>query len=117
MNGKTSTSHPQHEPEVTPPAGESPATPEVEPEGVLIDTLARLPDKAILDEARLAGALHVSRRTVRRMVSRFELPPPVSLAGRSVWLAGRVLRHIEIAVERAEREAERQARKIRLLTS
>ena len=81
--------------------------------GVLIDSLAILPERAILDQARLADLIGVTTRTVRRMVSRFELPPPTRLMGRSVWFAGRVLAHIEKAVERAERAAEQIARKIR----
>ena len=85
-------------------------------EGLLIDALARLPERTLLDEKRLASALGVTQRTVRRMVGRFELPPPVPLAGRSVWFAGRVLAHIEAAAERAERDAERRARKISQLS-
>ena len=80
--------------------------------GMLVDVLARLPDKSILDETRLAGILAVSGRTVRRMVKRGELPPAVPLGGRSVWLAGRVLGYLERQAERAEREAEREARRI-----
>ena len=81
--------------------------------GLVIDSLARLPEMAILDESRLAETLQVTTRTVRRMVARFELPPPVSLAGRSVWMAGRVLRFIENAIERAEQEAAKQSQRIR----
>lgn len=81
--------------------------------GVLVNILAELPEKAILDEARLAHLLHVTPRTIRRMVGRFELPPPVSLGGRSVWMAGRVLGHIDAAAERKQRVAEQQARKFR----
>ena len=82
-------------------------------QGLLIDALAALPDKAILDETRLATVFGVTCRTVRRMVSRYELPPPVQLAGRSCWIVERILRHIEAAAERAEREAEREARRFR----
>ena len=83
--------------------------------GILIDGLARLPEKTLLDEARLASLLCVTPRTVRRMVSRFELPPSISLGGRSVWFAGRILAHIEEAAERAERDASRRAKKISAL--
>lgn len=89
------------------------ATEQTDGAGLLIDELARLPERAILDERRLAEALGVTPRTVRRMVGRFELPPPIRLAGRSVWIAGRVLTHIEGAAERAERDADRRAQKIR----
>ena len=86
--------------------------PDTKESGFLMDALALLPAKTILDETRLAGVLGVTPRTIRRMVSRFELPPPVSLAGRSVWLAGRVIAYIEAAAERAERAAKERARKI-----
>jgi predicted DNA-binding transcriptional regulator AlpA len=87
------------------------ATATSEEPGLVIDELATLPERAMLDEARLAALLCVTPRTIRRMVSRFELPPPVPLAGRSVWFAGRILDHIEKAAEKAEREAQRQARR------
>jgi len=81
--------------------------------GLVLDSLARLPERALLDEQALAKALHVAPRTVRRMVARWQLPPPTRLGGRNVWFAGRVLAHIEAAAERAERGAERVARKYR----
>ncbi|HUT10562.1 MAG TPA: hypothetical protein VMY42_08700, partial [Thermoguttaceae bacterium] len=78
--------------------------------GLVLDTLAGLPDKAIVNEAALAKALHVAPRTLRRMVARWQIPPAVTLGGRSVWFAGRVLAHIEAAAERAAKGAERDAR-------
>ena len=88
------------------------ARPEASASTAALDTLARLPEQAILDEARLAGALGVTCRTVRRMVTRHELPPPVRLAGRACWLAGRVLAHIDASCERAARDATREADRI-----
>ncbi len=81
--------------------------------GYLVETLAELPAKAILDENQLATIFGVRPRTVRRMVSRFELPPPIKLAGRSVWLVGKVLTHIETAADKAAEEAVRRARRLR----
>ena len=81
--------------------------------GVIMRVLAELPERTVLDETRLAHLLHVTPRTVRRMVSRFELPPPVPLGGKSVWMAGRVLDYIDSAAEQRQREAERQARRFR----
>lgn len=80
--------------------------------GVVIVGLAELPERAILDERALAAALGVSKRTVRRMVGRFELPPPISFSGRSVWQVGKVLGWFEARAERAARETERLARKL-----
>jgi len=81
--------------------------------GLLIETLALLPPMAIIDEARLAEEFGVTSRTIRRMVSRFELPPPISLAGRSVWIAGRVLNHLDAAAERTQQLADKQAKQLR----
>jgi len=84
-------------------------------DGLLIKDLTLLPEKTLVDEKRLAVALKVTPRTVRRMVARFELPPPIRLAGRSVWMAGHVLAHIQKTAERAINEADRQARRLRNL--
>lgn len=95
-----------------------PATPEISVGGAhpkLITGLADLPAKALLDEDVLAQVLGVSKRTIRRMVARFELPPPIALAGRSTWIADRVLAHIEARAERAARKAELEARRIEAL--
>lgn len=80
--------------------------------GVLIVGLAELPAQALLDESALARELSVTKRTVRRMVGRFELPPPVSFAGRSMWQAGRVIAWFEERAERVARNAQREARKL-----
>ena len=78
----------------------------------VITALADLPAKALMDETGLADALGVTKRTVRRMVARFELPPSVPFAGRSTWIVERVLRHIEVRAERAARIAEQEQRRI-----
>jgi predicted DNA-binding transcriptional regulator AlpA len=83
--------------------------------GVLITTLAELPERALLDERALARALGVTKRTVRRMVARFELPPPVSFAGRAMWQVGRVLAWFESRAERASRQAARNASRMEQL--
>ena len=83
----------------------------------VLDALARLPDKTLLTESALARALSVSKRTIRRMVSRFELPPAVRFGGRSCWQAGAVLRWFEARAERLARQAERAADKFRQLTA
>ncbi len=77
--------------------------------GLLIDDLARLPEKAIVDEKRLATMLRVTTRTIRRMIDRLELPPPVRMRGRSVWFAGLVLSYIEEKAMQSARAASRRA--------
>ncbi len=70
-------------------------------------TLAGLPRDTLLDEQALAQALGVCGRTVRRCVQRHELPEPIRLAGRSQWLAGRVLDHLHERAAEKEKEAKR----------
>ena len=80
--------------------------------GIIIDDLAKLHDKTILDESKLAGILKITPRTLRRMVRRAEIPPPISLGGRSIWLSDRVLSYLNTAAELAEKEALNQIKRI-----
>jgi predicted DNA-binding transcriptional regulator AlpA len=61
----------------------------------LTTKLADLPAGSLLDERSLADVLSVSPRTLRRMVSRFELPPGVKLGARKLWTAGEVLGYLK----------------------
>lgn len=85
---------------------------ENEGKGILVDELAKLPDRTILDEGRLASMLKITPRTLRRMVQRAELPPPISLGGRSVWLSDRILLYLNTAAEQAEKDAIDQIKRI-----
>ena len=80
--------------------------------GRTITALAKMDDKTMVDESALAAALKLSKRSVRRMVQRNELPPPFRFAGKSTWFTGKVLAHIEARAEREARDAERAARKL-----
>jgi len=78
-----------------------------ESRGICVD-LATMPEKSIIDEVALARILRVTTRTIRRMVQRHEIPPPVNLAGKSVWFAGNILSHIQTRVDRSAKDAERR---------
>lgn len=83
--------------------------------GVIITQLAEMPPKTLLDEGALAEVLRVTKRTVRRMVSRYELPPGILFGGRKRWQAGKILEYFEAEAERLAKEAEKRARKFRNL--
>lgn len=83
--------------------------------GVVMTELAELPPRTLISEKALANIIGVCQRTVRSMVSRYELPPPVRFAGKATWQAGKVLDHFEARADRAAREAERAARTLRKL--
>lgn len=84
--------------------------------GIIITKLAELPEKALMDERALAEVLGVTKRTIRRMVARYELPPGILFGGRKRWQAGQVLRWFEAEAERMADQAEKEARKFRSLT-
>ena len=81
----------------------------------IITGLAELPSQTLLSEKALADSFGVTPRTVRRMVARFELPPPVTMGGRSTWISDRVLAHLEARAEKAAKKAEQEARRIESL--
>ena len=75
-------------------------------EGLVVQELAVLAPQTLLDETALAAALRVHPRTIRRMVMKSEIPPGVPQGNRRLWMAGRVLAHINRRLEDAEREVE-----------
>ena len=80
--------------------------------GLAITELATLPEKAILDEARMASIFAVTPRTVRRMVDRGELPPSFRLAGRANWFSGIVVNHLFDLAKKKLNEARDHQKKI-----
>jgi len=74
-------------------------------------------DSTVIDSTALSEFLGVTKRTIRRMVSRHELPPPFPLAGRSSWFAGKVLAHFKAVADKAEMEAEREAKRLQKFSS
>ena len=101
----------QREAEATP----APGGHREESSGKTITCLDELPPSAWLDATALAHALGVSKRTIRRMVARYELPPPVRFAGRSTWQVGKVVSWVEARAERVVRAAERDAKRLERL--
>lgn len=75
--------------------------------------LVEIPREALLDEKALADVFDVCTRTVKRMVTRYELPPPIQFGGKSMWIAGRVLSWFDSQAELAEREAMKQVQRVR----
>lgn len=75
--------------------------------GYLVTELALLPERAILDKAKLAAVLKCDPRTINNLVARGELPPPVTLCKRAVWMAGAILTHLEKRIDRELSRAQR----------
>jgi len=77
--------------------------------GVGCSGLAEMHPKTILCESQLASILDHDPRTIRAMVRRREIPPPVPLGNKAIWFAGNILDFIQARMERAEQEARRRA--------
>jgi len=103
-------------PENVGPTEECPCSHDAEPKGIIVTKLAELPEKALLDERALAEVLGVTKRTIRRMVRRHELPPPFRVAGRARWFAGKVLDHFKAEAERRATKARAEAVRLRKYT-
>ena len=80
-------------------------------EGV-IAALARLPGATILDLNAVSRIFRRSPKSVHRAVACGHICPPVRLFGKASWTAGSILQHIQDRLERAAREAEKEARRL-----
>ena len=97
------------------------------PDDEIIKTVAEAPatvinlgkyaDTDLVTKQELCKAFSCSGRTLQRMVERYEIPPPTSLAGRKVWLVGKVKAWIADAADRREADAIREARRLKVFNA
>ena len=71
----------------------------------IVMSLAQYADGDYITKAGLAETFGCTGRTIQRMVERLEIPPPMVLAGRKVWIVGKLRAWIHTAAERQEQEA------------
>ncbi len=77
--------------------------------------LAQYADNDILTREGMCQVFKCAPRTVFRMAERFEIPPPLPLAGRSVWVVGRLKAWIIGVAQCKEEEALREAKRLKIL--
>ena len=80
--------------------------------GGIVSRLGELPPGAIIEENALAKLFNRHPASIKRAVSRGELPPSTRLLGKPCWTAGAILAHIERRLDEARKEAERDAARI-----
>ena len=78
-------------------------------------SLDRFSDNDYITKAGLTDVFDCSERTIQRMVERFEIPPPSTVAGRKVWRTGKLKAWLAQADDRAENEALKEARRLHIL--
>ena len=77
-------------------------------------SLGGFADGDMITNQELGECLNCSDRTLQRMVERFEIPPPMTLGGRKVWIVGKIRAWFAYAAERKETEALKEARRLRV---
>lgn len=82
----------------------------------VITELGELGPGAIITESGLAKMMNRHPKSIKRAVSRGELPKPCRLMGQPVWTADAIIRHIEKRLEDAAKDAEKQARRFSQLS-
>jgi len=78
----------------------------------IVRILGELPRGTIVGEEALARMSGRQRVSVKRAVERGELPPPVRMFGKPCWTVGAIVAHVEARLERARRDAEKEAARI-----
>jgi len=77
-------------------------------------SLGRFNSEDFITKRELCGCFGCSERTLQRMVERYEIPPPTTLAGRKLWIVGKVRDWITEAANRKEAEALKEAKRFRV---
>jgi len=74
----------------------------------------RFSDTDYLTKAGMVEIFRCSDRTIQRMVERFEILPPSSLAGWKVWRVDKLRAWLAQADDRAEAEAMKEVRRLKI---
>jgi predicted DNA-binding transcriptional regulator AlpA len=77
----------------------------------VVTSLADLPGDALVDAAALAAFFQKSVKTIFRRVRQGELPAPMLMGGKAMWIAGAIRAHLAQRQAAAIRAAEQQQEK------
>ena len=77
-------------------------------------SLGKYQDGDFITKVGLAEVFGCTERTLQRMVERLDIPPPMLLAGRKVWIVGKLRAWIAHTAERQEAEALKAAGRLRI---
>lgn len=79
----------------------------------VVTGLAALPKDAHLDITALAKLLNRHPKTIERSARRGEIPPPIRLLGKRVWLVGAIIAYLQERQASALKKAAAHGRKIK----
>lgn len=78
----------------------------------IIKELGELGPGAVIYEKGLASLFDRHVESVKRAITRGELPPPTKLFNGNAWTVGAIIRHIEERLTKATREKEKNEKRI-----
>ncbi len=81
-------------------------------EGIVISSLAELPDNALITEKALADIFSCSTATIKRAVARRELPQPIRMFAKPSWTAGAITKHVNARLETAQAKYEAEMQRL-----
>ncbi|OGP56782.1 MAG: hypothetical protein A2V67_15050 [Deltaproteobacteria bacterium RBG_13_61_14] len=81
----------------------------------VVAELGELGPGAVITEAGLARMFGRHPASIKRAVSRGELPRPCKLLGAPTWTAGAIVKHLEARLAQVQVEAEKLAAKVQKL--
>lgn len=79
---------------------------------IYITKLGLLPKESFIDMKALCEILNLTDRTIRRMISRYEIPNGILIGGRQMWHVGKLLGHLEERCDKKIEEARKNRKRI-----
>lgn len=79
---------------------------------IYITKFGLLPKESFIDKRALCEILNLTDRTIRRMISRYEIPNGIIIGGRQMWHVGKLLGHLETRCDEKIDEAQKNRKRL-----
>jgi len=79
---------------------------------IYITKLGLLPKNSFIDVRALCEILKLTDRTIRRMISRYQIPSGIMIGGRQMWHVGKLLGHLEERCDEKINEARKNRKRL-----
>ena len=80
---------------------------------IYITKFGLLPKESFIDIRALCEILNLTDRTIRRMISRYEIPNGIMIGGRQMWHVGKLLGHLEARCDDKINEAQKNRNRLK----
>ena len=79
---------------------------------IYITKFGLLPKESFIDKRALSEILNITDRTIRRMVSRYEIPNGILTGGRQMWHVGKLLEYLEERCDEKIKESQKNRKRL-----